>query len=197
MIKLRYDTAKNLLDTMDILLFTAKGPISNFVKLVTWSKWSHVGSVLKIRGSLYCWESTTLNMSKSISGTKKGVQLTPLRKRIMEYDGDVAFRRLDIKRDIYFLKKISDFKKKMDDVEYEENYWELFKSTFDIGKFSKNRENLNRVFCSELTAEALQRGGIIGSNKPSNEYTPADFAKELPFINGSFKDYEPILINKE
>jgi len=192
-----YDSIEDTFDNLDILLFTAKGPISNVIKLFTWSKWSHVGAIIKIKGELYCWESTTLNRSENLSGiVKKGVQLTPLKERISEHKGQVAVKRLNVAiRDIYFLEKLNRFKKKMDGVEYEENYWELFKSTFDVGKLGKNREDLENVFCSELIAEALHRTDIIHLYPPSNEYTPADFDKQLPFTAGnSFLDIKPILL---
>ena len=141
MIRVEYDYIKDKLDNLDILLFSSKGPISNLIKFITKSKWSHVGCVLKIRGELFCWESTTLNRSKRISGVKKGVQLTSLEKRLSDYKGEVGLRRLNISnRDIYFLKKLDMFKKQMDGVEYEEIV-EWMGSDFDPNHFDLDETN--------------------------------------------------------
>ncbi len=193
---IKYENARDILDTLDILLFSNKGPISTIVKLATRSTWSHVAAVLKIRGSLYCWESTTLNESETVSGVvKKGVQLTPLYKRIADYSGEVAFRTININRDKDFLVKLDAFKKKVDNLKYEENYWELFKATFDVGRGWRNRENLETIFCSELVAEALQVTDIISDYPASNEYTPANFADKISFAPGyHFNDSKPIYI---
>jgi hypothetical protein len=44
----KYETTRKNLNTGDIVLFSEKGAISHGIKLFTFSKWSHVGIVLRL-----------------------------------------------------------------------------------------------------------------------------------------------------
>jgi len=48
---LTYEEIRGELKTCDILLFSGKGAISHGIKLFTFSKWSHVGMVLRMPDS--------------------------------------------------------------------------------------------------------------------------------------------------
>jgi hypothetical protein len=56
----------------------------------------------------------------------------------------------------------------------------LLRAAFS-GWFGASRgERLNSLFCSELVAEAYQAMGLLPESppgRPSNEYTPRDFAR--------------------
>ena len=93
-----YNQVRKSLKTGDIVLFSGKGGISDWIKLFTGGLWSHIGMVLQLpQGDMVLiWESTTLNnIADFETGTaRKGVQLVPLSERIQSYDGGVAIRRL-------------------------------------------------------------------------------------------------------
>ncbi len=73
------------------------------------------------------------------------------------------------------------------DKKYEESKWQLFKSAYDfIG--GKNKRDTSSLFCSELVAEAFQQMGMLSFGKPSNEYTPADFAGDLKLHRNFFQE---------
>ncbi len=75
----RYETVRKNINTGDVVLFSGKGAISHGIKLLTLSKWSHVGMALKLpdTDTIFLWESTTLNnLADAKDGIKKkGVQL--------------------------------------------------------------------------------------------------------------------------
>lgn len=175
-----YSSIRSNINTGDLVLFSGKGHFSNIIKLGTLSKWSHCGLILKVPeyDFIAIWESTTLSNIKDLESGKlrKGVQLVPLSDRINKYNGDIAIRHLqgaDLPENS--VKKLMDLRKELRGKYYEKSKVELFKAAYD-GPLGKNQEDLSSIFCSELVAEAYQRLGLFSETKPSNEYTPADFA---------------------
>ena len=177
-----YSMIRDVLKTGDLVLFSGKGGLSAGIKWGTRSRWSHVGMVVRLEGFDFVglWESTTLSdVADMESGEKrKGVQLVALRERLKRYEGEVAIRRLEgMKIGEAELAGLMAFKGEMKGRGYEENLFELIKSAYD-GPGGRNEEDLSSVFCSELVAEAYQRMGLLGEEKASNEYTPADFGQD-------------------
>lgn len=180
-----YSDIRESLKTGDIVLFSGSGLVSNLIKLATGSKWSHVGMVLKLDeyDFVTLWESTTLNNRKDLlSGSyRKGVQLVQLSSRVDSYDGEVAIKQLD--RPIPLAnKKLTELRAKLKGRDYERSENELLKSVYD-GMLGDNTQDLSSVFCSELVAEAYKTLGLL-HNHPSNEFTPADFARMTELKNG-------------
>lgn len=188
---IKYQSIRKELKTGDIVLFSGKGGISTGIKWGTLSKWSHVGMVLKLPeyDFVTVWESTTLSntidLDKNIP--RKGVQLVPLSARVSGYDGDIAVRKLTgINEAEIDLDALMMLRKEVSGRPYEESKIELIKAAYD-GPLGRNSEDLSSLFCSELVAEAYQRLGLLSEQKPSNEYTPADFSekKGLSLMKGS------------
>lgn len=179
------------LTTGDIVLFSGKGGISAGIKWATLSRWSHVGMIVVLPeyDFVTVWESTTLSSLVDLD-TKvphKGVQLVPLSSRIEDYDGEVAVRQLEgITFDESDLKNLMQLRREVAGREYEQDQIELIKAAYD-GPLGRNSEDLTSLFCSELVAEAYQRLGLLSEEKPSNEYTPAEFSekKQLKLLKGS------------
>ncbi|MEC8325898.1 MAG: YiiX/YebB-like N1pC/P60 family cysteine hydrolase [Pseudomonadota bacterium] len=192
-----YSLVRDDLKTGDILLFSGNGFFSKVIKFATRSKWSHVGMVYKNResGILFVYESTSIsNVTNVDSGEPlNGVQLTPLSKRLRLYNGVVAVRKLEnasLNDDAQAA--IEQLMYEFEGKPYEEDKLELAKSALDLISI-ENEEDLSTLFCSELIAEVYQRIGLLDEDKPSNEYTPADFAastKALGLISGELT--EPI-----
>lgn len=187
---MKYSEIRNKLKTGDIILFSGKGLISAGIMAMTRSPWSHVGMVLKLPeyDFIVIWESTTLSKAKDLRSDsfKKGVQIVPLSERFKGYDGKAAVRRLlDADLDGSETDALMEFRKEVAGRDYEEDKLELFNSAWD-GPFGGNEEDLSSLFCSELVAEAYQRMGLLPEEKPSNEYTPADFGEkaELALLDG-------------
>lgn len=185
-----YDDIRDSLQTGDLILFSGKGPISTGIKLFTASKWSHIGMVISIDGwdSMLLWESTSLSKIKdAIDGkAKQGVQTVLLSDRINGYEGDIALRRLIVKRTPEMVTTMREFRKSVKNRPYEESKIELIKSAYDSIFGSNNEEDLSSLFCSELVAEMYQRMGLLSEEKLSNEYTPSDFGdkKNIQLMGG-------------
>lgn len=195
----KYNDIRDRLHTGDIILFSGKGFISDSIRLFTFSKWSHVGMVLRQPeyNFVLLWESTTLSNLKDIEDgkAKRGVQLVNLRERLGTYDGEVAIRPLqniNIDDNPRLKQALIDFKVEVHNRPFEK-YWfdrfEFLKSTLDgLGKFTENHEDLSSIFCSELVAETYHRIGLLAEppdGEPSNEYTPKDFSRQLPLLKGA------------
>jgi hypothetical protein len=185
-----YNVHRGSINTGDIILFSGKGRISNIIKWITKSKWSHVGVAIKIKelDMILCLESTTLVdvPDYETGATVKGVQITNLSERILKYDGDVVVRHLvDINRDQVFSETLEKFKKEHRNKAYERHCIELFNAAYD-GVLGQNKEDLSSLFCSELVAELYQQWGLLSDKIPSNEYTPKDFSTNgnINLLNG-------------
>ena len=186
-----YSEIRNDLKTGDLVLYSGKGAFSQIIKLVTQSRWSHVGMVLQLKeyDFLATWESTTESKLKDLVSGKilKGVQLVPLSARIQEYGGDIVVRQLkNVELGREQIQDLMKLRKELRGRPYEEDKMELLKAAYD-GPWGDNEEDLSSIFCSELVAEAYQRLGLLSQRKPSNEYTPADFSgnRRLRLLKGA------------
>ncbi len=190
---MRYEHIRKGLKTGDIVLFSGKGAISHSIKLVTKSKWSHVGMVLQYTGleAVFLWESTKPSgVNEAIDGkAKRGVQLALLSDRLRDYvqnhDGQAAIRILKgyaVNGNDY--EKLMAFRQKVKNRPYEKDKIELIKAAYD-GPFGQNEEDLSSLFCSELVAEAYQKLGLLKEppqGLPSNEFVPKDFAEKRGLV---------------
>lgn len=181
----KYEAIRPKLDTGDIVLFSGSGFISRLIQMISKSKWSHVGMVIKSAewDMLLLWESTTLSKIKDIESRKQtqGVQLVPLSERIKCYkEGCVAFRRLiggTEEQRLDMQSKLKDFRSEVKGRNYEESKWELFRAAYD-GAWGLNEADLSSLFCSEMINEAYRRMGLIYPDpvSPSNEFIPGEFS---------------------
>ena len=177
-----YKDIRDDLKSGDIVLFSGKGGVSEWIKWFTRSAWSHVGMVIKSEeiGSVLLWESTTLSDLTDIQTGKavRGVQLVGMRDRVDTYSGEkIAVRQLSKSLSKEQIATLGSLRSKFAGKPYEESKIELLKAAADM-LLPENREDLSSLFCSELVAEAYQRMGLLGEKKPSNEYTPEDFSTQ-------------------
>lgn len=189
--KLYNESMRAKLKTGDVVLFSGKGGVSAGIKWATLSRWSHVGMIVFLPeyDFVTVWESTTLSSIVDLDTKvpRKGVQLVPLSSRIEGYDGEIAVRQLDgVTFDSDDIKRLMQLRRELAGREYEQDKIELIRAAYD-GPLGRNSEDLTSLFCSELVAEAYQRLGLLSEEKPSNEYTPADFSekKVLKLLKGS------------
>ena len=79
------------IDSFDLILFQGTGTISRCIMGLTNSDVSHVAAVWKRDGVQFCFESTTLsNIPCAVTGAlTRGVQLVPLKQRVMTYEGKI------------------------------------------------------------------------------------------------------------
>lgn len=185
---MKYEDIRGKLKTGDILLFSGKGGISDGIKFFTLSKYSHVGMVYRFKdsldpkGSVFCWESTTLSDLKDADAGKltKGVQRVELSERLercFSKGYEISVRQLSKDLTDDMVRALNEFRHAVSGRPYETSKIELLKAAYD-GIFGDNKEDLSSLFCSELVAEAYQKMGLLTEKLPSNEYIPKDFSEE-------------------
>jgi len=201
---IKYSELESQLRTGDIILFSGSGA-SCLVKCLLQTVWTHVALVVREPGSpdLLLFEATRKHNLPDVPTGKigKGTMLVRLRDRLATYESQLfCVRQLRIKRDIHFYEKFHTFVAEMHGRPWEQDMLEFIKAGYD-GPLGRNyHENLDSVFCSELTAAALKKLNILGGEAPSNEYAPNNFTESgyLPLINGaSLGPQIRVIIDKE
>ena len=155
---MKYEEYRKIAKTGDVILFSGWSPASLLIRLITWSLWSHIGSVARITTDVFCWESTKMT-------GKDGVQISLLSNRIATYKGRVGIRRLHTRRDNDFYWVARNLRHILMGVKYELKIEELIGSALPY----KNKWNLTTIFCSELKAFLFMCLGILKSKDPPNE----------------------------
>ncbi|MDO6762590.1 YiiX/YebB-like N1pC/P60 family cysteine hydrolase [Agarivorans sp. 1_MG-2023] len=186
----RQQLAKRL-KTGDLVFFSGKGLSSDIIRYGTFSKWSHVGMVLQLDQ----YDFTT--MWEAVPGTgeqclysqqlSNGVQVVALHERVKKHFGSISVRQLmgGELADVAIAELMS-LLERLKGRHYEQSFWELARAGWQ-GPFGENQEDLSSLFCSELVAAAYQCMGLLGGDKPSNEYTPANFSEDqLTQLNNGF-----------
>ena len=193
----KYEEIRGQLQTGDIVLFSGRSRKSTSIKWLTLCPWSHVGMVLRmppgsgpLADTVLLWESTNFdNLKDVLDGVaRRGVQLVLLSERVQIYLGEIAIRQLSVHRDDAMLDALSALRMKLRNRPFEEKKLELLRAVLD-GPFERWHapEDLSSLFCSELIAETYQAMGLLPDHpdaKPSNEYTPRDFAGDLTLLRG-------------
>jgi len=171
---MRYDEARPRLQTGDILLFAGKGFISQVIKRMTGSPWSHVGMVYRpAEDVVLCWESTTLTKVKDEYAGRpvKGVQLVQLSARVGTYDGAIAWRRLITPRSPATLAEIDRLRHELAGRPYEEDVLDLVRAALR----RNDVEDAQTLFCSELVATVYRAVGWLPPLPLPANYQPGDW----------------------
>lgn len=179
------------LSTGDLVLFAGTRLQSKVIQSITQSQWSHIGMVLQLPDIPYpLLAESTANTNVADLYCQKirpGVQVVPLRDRLERYPGRAAIRHLQGNRlSQQAHSKLIHRTAQLHGIEYEQDQQQLLLSAYD-GPFGENEADLSSVFCSELIAELYQHIGLLCSETPSNEYTPADFSEaRLKHLSNGF-----------
>lgn len=171
------------LNTGDVILLSGDGLFSWGVKYMTGSEWSHVAVVLRHKShpNPLMWHSTSHATNDVRGWSKSGVVPTDLLETIrLHYTGRIGIRKLAAPLTDAQLRVVNDTFAELDGREYETGLagaWELVKA-WERRFTQPNVKNLTHIFCSELVAELYIRLGFLTEtlDKPSNEYTQAEFA---------------------
>ncbi|KMT66830.1 YiiX/YebB-like N1pC/P60 family cysteine hydrolase [Catenovulum maritimum] len=167
----------NTLNNGDLVFFSGKDYISRTIKVVQFSRWSHVAMV--IRPQCFNYEPIILESS----GKMGQVIMTPLSDRMISYRGKIGIRYLSgvefSDEEMYQLKLAQfDFYGRP----FETKKFEMLKACFR--PFSNKEEDLETVFCSELVAELYQVMGLISEDHNSNNFTPRSLSRQVPLLRG-------------
>lgn len=195
----KYNEIREEIRTGDVFAFSGKGNTSNIIKHITSSEYSHVGMALWITpmhseiNRLFIVESTTLNNVPDVDGTyRRGVQMVPMAQRLEGYIGKCWWVpiKVPILNDEEKTKLTTWlFQKHSSRIEYDTaqaiaagidpETWP--KGTRWIGnlfgRWTNTKEDMNKMFCSELVTKALQEINRVSSDINPSEQTPADVIK--------------------
>lgn len=176
------------LKTGDIILFSGTCWVGKTIKLLSWSRWSHVGMVVygPSHSEPMVYESTHCNKLKCFDTGENtmGVQLVPLKDRVDIYKGRVAYRHLYSELSEEQLYSLKLFRHSMQGKDFERSKYQMWSSNYS---FIPSKEDLSSLFCSELIAAAYQELGLLGKEIPSNKFVPKDFSAKgnIDFIGAT------------
>ncbi|GFP76247.1 hypothetical protein [Clostridium fungisolvens] len=192
-----YDEVKNELKTGDLILFHGLLLSSQLNEVITRSRWSHVGMVVRPEDigitrsdRLLLWESNILlNLPDvELKESKVGPMLVDLEKRLITDVEDkkdnrfqIRYNGCEITEDM--LEKLKTFVGKVHMDTFPESEFNLSKEFFEARVLHKEIIN-DSYFCSELIADTFIHMGLLTRRYAPNSYAPKDFSSDnvLPFI---------------
>ncbi len=185
----KYDEIRGDLDTGDIVLFSRHNCLMGLWKKLTNGYWTHVGIAIRSLDTdqVHLWESTPLKNLCDVHSNiaQDGVQVVLLSLRVQTYGGDVAIRKLRFNNDENgttrkeVCRQLFLFRDEVRGTEFDGNIYKLLKAFIDFVKPRKIRnfrENLTKIFCSELVAAAFMEAKLLDKSSPAEEYTPKQFS---------------------
>lgn len=174
------------LDNFDILLFSGKNYwFSYIVEYATWSKFSHIGIVLKSPTWLdpeltgdYLLESGIEDVPDSVTHKKVfGVQITPLHHLIKNYSGDIYVRKFESLpykvNPQYYHEKVNIIYKIVANKPYDDQIADLVRTEFHI-KLG-NCQRTDSFFCSALVSFIFTQLGLLPTDCQWDLIEPKDF----------------------
>jgi hypothetical protein len=193
--KVNFFTLEDKLQTGDILLFEGNAWYSRLIELFGFSRYSHIGIVLrdptyindKFKG-LYLLQASIIADNNSVSSSLShyGVQLVPLRKAINSYilgSGIMYYRSLECTRDDSFQTRLKNAYDVASNKPYDINPCDWIKAEF--GMDCGNVQKTNEFWCSSLVAFIYVRLGFLYPTLPWSIITPRNFSgfeeHQLPF----------------
>lgn len=189
----KYSTVRSQMQQGDVIAFAGKGHFSEIIKIVTFSQVSHVATILQTQAT-YAKGDDDRYFNDIIESTKwkgfMGVGTIRLSDRLRDYDGQVWWLPLSRKlREERSFNVTAFFDFLYAQVGKSYDLPQATASALDaldhiLGQYSPtyNREDISRLFCSELVAAGLEAGQMVPSINAS-EVTPIDLC--------SWKIYEP------
>ena len=169
-----YYEYRNDIKVGDVIAFDGKSNFSNIIKAATFSDVSHVGMVIESDFYLGARRNMLIE-STTLSNGFNGVGITTLSQVIEGYDGNVWLYPLKEELDLNDKSNMVNWLLRQKGKPYDTKG--AVKAGIDLGfgKFDlvKNKEDFNKLFCSELVSEALEQAGVISAVNAS-EQTPAD-----------------------
>jgi hypothetical protein len=175
-----YHRLRAQLNTGDLVLFSGTTLSSRIVQLFTFSRWSHIGVVVRLPeygNQPLLWELTRASKLPDVKygALGDGVQLVSLDDKLKTYAGDVAIRRLrggcdEEKRLLLLRELLANWQTKP--------YRNIVHKNLSAWWRGEEATTISKQggFCSEFVAEVYKRWQLLPSDRPSRYYTPQDFA---------------------
>lgn len=183
-------------ETGDLLLFNSTAFYSRFIELLSGSKYSHIGYIIKNPtwlhpdlSGVYLFESGKENTNDVISQHKIfGVQLTPMEEIVKEYKtatyGYLYYVQNKFDRTDDYYVKLKNIILQTDTKKYDLNPIDWIKAEFNI---NIGVRKVDRFFCSALVAYIMEQVGHLDKDIDWTYVAPRRYSKEakdsLSFIN--------------
>ena len=172
--QLKYKEVRNKMRPGDVIALGGKGFFSAAIKTVTNCQVSHVGIILQ--SQIPTLEDGFINQiieSTSLGDGFAGVQINRMSLRAKMYDGCLWWLPLSEKA-----------REKLDQAAFFSFLLEQNGKPYDMPQalgsaidiLPDQQEDFDKLFCSELLAAALEKGGVL-SDINASEMTPADVCK--------------------
>jgi hypothetical protein len=187
------------LQTGDILLFRGTSWLSWFIEWFGWSRYSHVGIVVKnpkflnpdLEDGTYILESSWNNTPDAEDHQMKvGVQLHLLEEVLAEYPkGSVFVRHITCERNQAFYTKLADLHKEIHNKPYDSNPWDWLCAKYNMIcplPLDPAYKTTKRFWCSALVTYLFCHMGIIEPAINWSLISPREFSSEgtLRFLCG-------------
>ena len=158
-----YQQARGLFRDGDVLLFRGHGPISQLIRLMTSSLYSHVGLVYLFAGRVYCLEAVGA-----------GVRLILVSEIMRRHRAGIDYYEVISASDAQRSGAIAFCFQQLGKV-YDRPGLLRFAVAILFGRKLSAREDQS-WFCSELVAAAYARQGLTLATKRATYTSPADLA---------------------
>jgi len=173
----KYEDIRKEMKAGDVIAFGGKGELSNIIKIATRSGVSHIGVILQsqLRDDDEDRFFNQIIESTSLDG-REGVQISRMSDRIRAYDGELWWLPRDDTLP-FDQKKFFNFLFAQDGKKYD--LIQALKAGVDLLdrlKITRNTEDFDKLFCSELVAGGLEAAGTVGEINAS-EVTPIDLCR--------------------
>jgi hypothetical protein len=182
---LSYKEAQQSMQAGDVIAFGGSSHFSGIIKMAIRAEVSHIGIVLNTRVHEEDSGKTTHDIIDATS--RQGVAITPVKKRIDEYDGDIWWLplRRSIREQVFDQQAFYDFLadqqgKKYDRRQAAGSAIDMFDHVhlpFGFRGPGYNQEDYGEFFCSELVAAGLKAGKVIPADLNASEVTPIDVCR--------------------
>ncbi len=176
-----YNSIRESIGFCDVLLFSGKNGVSDIIKDITLSEYSHCAVAIwmdPIVGGdsrLFCVESTTLNtIPDAFDGTLRvGVQLVALGQRLEGYDGKcwLLRQKAPLTNDEKMKCLVWMLQQEVNHVPYD--LWGAAKASLGL----PDNADLDKLFCSELVTKVLQLANRVPETINPSAMLPKDVAK--------------------
>lgn len=181
-----YETLVKSAQTGDLLLFEGEAWYSRLIEFFGYSRYSHIGMILrdptylnKDLNGLYLLQSSIVPAPDSAEGgdTHFGVQIVPLDQAVTKYKqscGTMYYRSLDCVRDQQFTDRLKNAYKTIQGKPYDLNPCDWIKAEFGI--HCGNLQRTDEFWCSSLVAFMYVRLGFLYPSIPWSIIAPRRFS---------------------
>jgi hypothetical protein len=182
----------------DVVAFGGSSHFSGIIKMAIRAEVSHIGILLSTEQQRSAFERVTHYIIDATS--RQGVAISRLQDRFDEYDGDVWWLPLhqELRNKHFNYEAFAHFLRNQCGKKYDHSqaagsaidFFDTINLPFKMRGPGYNRENFERLFCSELVAAGLKAAGALPAELNASEATPIDicrwhiFAPEYYLLKG-------------